>query len=80
MNEMKNKKTRAIDHTGKIIDGYVVLFPLKQRAKNRLALWRIRCMSCQHERTIRSDHLTAQQLPVCACKKFAAKTGKERSA
>lgn len=76
MKTEKTKKTRMVDHTGEIIDGYLVLAPLTQRAKNRLALWRIRCASCRHERTIRSDHLTAGQIPICACKRFAEKSKK----
>lgn len=76
MKTEKTKKTRMVDHAGEIIDGYLVLAPLTQRAKNRLALWRIRCASCRHERTIRSDHLTAGQIPICACKRFAEKSKK----
>lgn len=61
-------RAKAKDYTGKIINGYVVLYPMKQKAKNRLILWRVQCIYCQHEKTLRSDQLSAGRMPTCPCR------------
>jgi len=63
----KPKKSRAVDYTGRNIKGYTVLYPMKHRAKNRLFMWRVQCNHCGHEKTLRSDQLAAQQMPICPC-------------
>ncbi len=63
-------RAKATDFTGQVIDDYIVLYPMKQRAKNRSVLWRVQCMYCKHERILRSDQLSSHRMPKCACERL----------
>ncbi len=61
------RRPRTTDFTGQTINGYVVLYPIRQLAKNRCVRWKIQCLSCRHEKMLRSDQLSAKQTPICPC-------------